>query len=201
MLGVWVAPGALETLHKGGGLEVTRNETGKNILTDFKFEYPGFFDDGHCNYFLRGSIPERSLYISGLTAASPKHIRLPPFRSRRKRLRRGQPYSTLGWFPEYGPRFWRPHRKLKWTMSGRILGSAYPGTSGARNSRRGLEFSAWKIHIQGSAYPGSGPEPAQNLDLRRNTSGPSLGTPRKVEGCKNRLKHSPPHTLACRVYV
>ena len=51
MLGVWVTPGALETLHKGGGLEVTRHETGKNVFTDFKFEYPGFFDDGHCNYF------------------------------------------------------------------------------------------------------------------------------------------------------
>ena len=52
MLRVWIAPEALETLHKGGGLEVIRNETGKNVFTDFKFEYPGFFDDGPCNYFL-----------------------------------------------------------------------------------------------------------------------------------------------------
>ena len=92
----------------------------------------------------RGSIPARSVYISGLAAASPKRIRLPPFRSRRRRLRRGQPYSKLGWFPEYGPGF---SRKLKRTMSGRIRGSAYPGTSGARPSRRGPEFPACKVRL------------------------------------------------------
>ena len=52
ILGIWVAPGALESLHPGGGLEVTRNETDKTIFTDLKSPYPGFFEQGYDTYFL-----------------------------------------------------------------------------------------------------------------------------------------------------